>query len=42
VRTEAVVGGATDGGDAAVLDAYHALLVPPFCLNAAKSFFDQH
>ena len=42
VRTEAVVGGATDGGDAAVLDAYHALLVPPFCLSAAKSFFDQH
>ena len=40
VRAAAVVGGATDGGDEAVQDAYHAGLVPPFCLNAAKRFFD--
>jgi hypothetical protein len=30
------------GGQAAVLAAYHAQLVPPFCLNAVKSFFDAH
>lgn len=42
VRTQAVLGGATDGGDAAVLDSYHAVLVAPFCLSAAKSFFDAH
>jgi dienelactone hydrolase len=29
-----------DGGEAAVLAAYHATLVPPFCLSAVKSFFD--
>jgi hypothetical protein len=40
VRVAAVLGGATDGGDKAVLDAYHAGLVPPFCLSAVKSFFD--
>ncbi len=40
VRTSAVIGGASDGGDAAVFGAYHAALVPPFCLSAAKSFFD--
>jgi hypothetical protein len=40
VRTAAVIGGAGDGGDAAVFGAYHAALVPPFCLSAAKSFFD--
>jgi hypothetical protein len=28
------------GGEAAVLADYHATLVPPFCLNAVKSFFD--
>lgn len=42
VRAAAVAGGATDGGDSAVLDDYHAGLVPPFCLSAAKSFFDAH
>lgn len=42
VRAQAVLGGASDGGDQAVLDAYHAGLVPPFCLSAAKSFFDSH
>jgi hypothetical protein len=29
-------------GKAAVLSAYHATLVPPFCVSAAKSFFDAH
>jgi len=33
---------AVSGGDAAVLAAYHAQLVPPFCLSAVKSFFDAH
>jgi hypothetical protein len=40
VRTAAVIGGASDGGDEAVFEAYHPGLVPPFCLSAAKSFFD--
>jgi predicted esterase len=31
---------AADGGDAAVIESYHSTLVPPFCLSAAKSFFD--
>jgi hypothetical protein len=42
VIAAAVAGGATDGGALAVLEAYHAGLVPPFCLSAAKSFFDAH
>jgi hypothetical protein len=42
VAEAAVAGGATDGGTAAVLEAYHAGLVPPFCLIAVKSFFDAH
>jgi hypothetical protein len=29
-----------DGGSQAVLQAYHATLVPPVCLSAVKSFFD--
>jgi len=40
VRTAAVVSGASDGGDEAVFDAYHAGLVPAFCMSAVKSFFD--
>jgi hypothetical protein len=28
------------GGDAEVLEKYHAGLVAPFCLSAVKSFFD--
>jgi dienelactone hydrolase len=40
VAAAAVVGGATDGGAMAVLQDYHATLVPPFCLYAVKSFFD--
>jgi len=30
------------GGEPAVLAAYHATLVPPFCVAAVKSFFDAH
>ena len=30
------------GGQSAVLAAYHATLVPPFCISAVKSFFDAH
>jgi pimeloyl-ACP methyl ester carboxylesterase len=40
LRAAAVVGGAADGGDEAVQEAYHAGLVPPFCLSATKRFFD--
>jgi predicted esterase len=42
LRVSAVLGGATDGGDAEVLANYHAGLVPPFCLSAAKTYFDTH
>ena len=31
---------AADGGVAAVREAYHSTLLPPFCLSAVKSFFD--
>lgn len=37
----AVVGGATDGGASAVAGAYHDTLLPPYCLAAAISFFNQ-
>jgi hypothetical protein len=40
IAANAVASGATDGGANAVLEAYHAGLVPPFCLSAVKSFFD--
>jgi hypothetical protein len=30
------------GGTSAVLQSYHAGLVPPFCLIAVKAFFDTH
>jgi pimeloyl-ACP methyl ester carboxylesterase len=40
VEVAAIAGGATDGGQAAVLADYHAQLLPPFCLAAVKSFFD--
>jgi hypothetical protein len=40
VAANAIAQGATDGGAEAVLEAYHAGLVPPFCLSAVKSFFD--
>ena len=39
VAANAVRDGATDGGAKAVAEAYHAPLVPPFCLAAVKSFF---
>lgn len=42
VRSAAIGAGATDGGQAAVLQDYHAGLVPPFCLSAVKTFFDSH
>jgi poly(3-hydroxybutyrate) depolymerase len=42
VIATAIAGGATDGGALAVLQDYHAGLVPPFCLSAAKDFFDAH
>jgi hypothetical protein len=41
VAANAVAGGAGDGGVTAVLEAYHAGLVPPVCLSAVKSFFDE-
>jgi hypothetical protein len=40
VASAAVLAGATDGGDAAVLADYHAGLVAPFCVAAVRSFFD--
>jgi predicted dienelactone hydrolase len=40
IAATAVIKGAKDGGQAAVLDAYHATLVAPFCLAAVASFFD--
>ena len=42
VAFAAVIRGARDGGASAVLQAYHTALVPPFCVSAAKSFFDSH
>jgi hypothetical protein len=39
IAADAVAQGATDGGFAAVTEAYHATLVAPFCLAAARSFF---
>lgn len=39
VAVNAITQGATDGGAFAVAEAYHATLVAPFCLAAAKSFF---
>lgn len=40
IIVSAIAGGASDGGLSAVLNVYHAGLVSPFCLSAAKSFFD--
>ncbi|MHB8812927.1 MAG: alpha/beta hydrolase family protein [Steroidobacteraceae bacterium] len=39
VIAAAIAGGATDGGQVAVLEDYHAGLVPPFCLYAVEKFF---
>ena len=40
VAAAAVAGGATDNGAAAVAEAYHSALVPPFCLSAVRRYFD--
>jgi hypothetical protein len=40
IAAAAVVGGASDGGAEAVAEAYHATLVAPFCLKAARDKFD--
>ena len=40
VAADAIASGATDGGALAVLEDYHATLVPPMCLGAVKKFFD--
>jgi hypothetical protein len=39
VAANAVAGGAKDGGALAVLQAYHAGLVPPICLSGGKILF---
>lgn len=39
VAAAAVAQGATDGGALALAEAYHTLLVAPFCFAAVKSFF---
>ncbi len=39
VAAAAIAQGATDGGAAAIADAYHTTLVAPFCLAAVVSFF---
>jgi hypothetical protein len=39
VASNAVAGGATDGGARAVFEAYHVTLVAPFCFAATRSFF---
>ncbi len=40
VSAAAVLEGAQDGGRAAVLDDYHDVLVPAYCIQATRSFFD--
>jgi alpha/beta superfamily hydrolase len=40
VAAAAVLQGATDGGETAVFEAYHATLVAPFCLAAVVNFFN--
>lgn len=42
VAADAVAHGATDGGQAAVFEAYHVSLVAPFCVAAARSFIAAH
>lgn len=39
VIAAAIAGGATDGGQVAVLTDYHTGLVPPFCLYAVEKYF---
>lgn len=38
----AIAQGASDGGASAVANAYHATLVPPFCLAAVMNLFASH
>ncbi len=40
VAANAIAGGASDGGAAAVHEAYHATLVSPFCLAATREYFE--
>jgi hypothetical protein len=40
VAQQAVQAGATDNGLSAVLEAYHADIVAPFCMVAARGFFN--
>jgi len=42
IAVAAIAGGATDGGAAAIAEAYHTQLVAPFCLAAVVSFFAAH
>ena len=42
VAAGAVAEGASDAGEAAVNEAYHAGLVSPFCLIAVGEFFDAY
>jgi poly(3-hydroxybutyrate) depolymerase len=42
VAAQAIAGGATDGGAAAVFADYHVMLVAPFCVAAARSFIAAH
>jgi len=42
VAADAIAHGATDGGQAAVFEAYHVTLVAPFCVAAARSFIAAH
>jgi hypothetical protein len=42
VAALAIQQGASDGGTAAVFEAYHATLVAPFCLAAVYAFFAAH
>jgi len=39
IAASAIAHGATDGGKLAVAEAYHTLLVAPFCFAAVKVFF---
>ncbi len=41
IGTISVIDGAKDGGRSAVLENYHDVLVPAFCMQATRSFFDQ-
>lgn len=40
VATDAIAQGATDGGAAAIDEAYHTTLVAPFCVAATRALFD--